>query len=549
LAETLTTKIGLKKYAVGDLAWGPGTAGNWDAVEDLYKQGSGDPNGTVKSDFIGQLYIRTGAENDVYRATNAAAAGSATWISLRHDPVAFLKAVSGSYVTLTPSSGSVTPDFSASNFFKTTLTGNLTINNPTNAPTAGNFVLCITQDASTPYTIAWGNNYIFPSAVAADAPVLGETWFYLCEVMPDGKIRVLGDAGYEVAQSREGTYGENDCINADGSVWQYGPTISSVTPVAGSNNDGSYGPDQWIILGEVDNAVVATKETTNVPTGCATAIKLTGQGISNKFGIFQPIENLVTKRYAGGKASFQFQARQFGSGFFTKIRAAILVWTGTADAITRDPIVTWAAEDTNPSSLAANWAWAAQPTSTIILTTSYVKFKFENISIPSNATNLGIFIWGEDKSYGAGSDGFYVGRVGINRGISCGRLPPQDINSELPKCQRFLTKTHALEQPPINRNGIGDDFVGSFQAIGIQNLPGQISARWQFPVIMRATPTVSALCPANGGAAGKWRDTVTPGNADAAPVEVTRTSARITGSEGTINSRPYQIQALADARL
>lgn len=55
----------------------------------------------------------------------------------------------------------VTPDFSQSNVFTLTATGNFTLANPTNVVAGTTYLIIITQDATGGRTITWGSNFKF----------------------------------------------------------------------------------------------------------------------------------------------------------------------------------------------------------------------------------------------------------------------------------------------------------------------------------------------------------------------------------------------------
>ena len=58
--------------------------------------------------------------------------------------------------------GSETPDFALGNIFNLTLTGNATINNPTNVKEGALYKLIFRQDGTGGRTLAWGANFKFP---------------------------------------------------------------------------------------------------------------------------------------------------------------------------------------------------------------------------------------------------------------------------------------------------------------------------------------------------------------------------------------------------
>lgn len=77
----------------------------------------------------------------------------------------FTGAQIGSVTTLTDGA-TITPDFSANNFFTVTLGGNRTLANPTNITAGTSGVIFVNQDATGSRTLAYGTYWKFPSGVA-----------------------------------------------------------------------------------------------------------------------------------------------------------------------------------------------------------------------------------------------------------------------------------------------------------------------------------------------------------------------------------------------
>ena len=77
----------------------------------------------------------------------------------------FTGAQIGSVTTLTDGA-TITPDFSANNFFTVTLGGNRTLANPTNITAGTSGVIFVNQDATGSRTLAYGTYWKFPSGIA-----------------------------------------------------------------------------------------------------------------------------------------------------------------------------------------------------------------------------------------------------------------------------------------------------------------------------------------------------------------------------------------------
>ena len=77
----------------------------------------------------------------------------------------FTGAQIGSVTTLTDGA-TITPDFSANNFFTVTLGGNRTLANPTNIVAGQSGIIVITQDSTGSRTLAYGSYWKFAGGTA-----------------------------------------------------------------------------------------------------------------------------------------------------------------------------------------------------------------------------------------------------------------------------------------------------------------------------------------------------------------------------------------------
>jgi len=223
--------------------------------------------------------------------------------------------------------------------------------------------------------------------------------------------------------------------------------------------DNAYSLDGWRLLLENANGAVVSQDTADVPTGAGYACKLVvGSGNNGKFGIFSPIENKDMLKLRGGVCSLLVPLKCTaglvdGTG---KIRMAVLYFTGTADSVAGDPISSWGAEGTNPT-LATNWNYASTPTA-ISVTTSWVDYKLENQSIPSNATNIAILIWSDDRATTTTTDILRIGgKVTLTQGASVQAPIVLPVADEAERCRRlYETLTLRLQ---VFANGVGNFMV------------------------------------------------------------------------------------------
>jgi len=148
--------------------------------------------------------------------------------------------------------------------------------------------------------------------------------------------------------------GRNAIINGDFAVGQRGTSFTSSTPFA--NNDDAYTLDRWYILSDGNNRVEITQETSDLPgeqfdyqqTGCRMRV-VTTSASAFKFGIAQIIEQRNCVGLIGKPVTLSFKLKASSTTKLDNIKAAIVQWTGTADAVTSDIVSSWNAEGTNPT--------------------------------------------------------------------------------------------------------------------------------------------------------------------------------------------------------
>ena len=267
---------------------------------------------------------------------------------------------------------------------------------------------------------------------------------------------------------------QNLLVNGQFQVIQEGNTFTAATTPA--NNDDTYLIDQWILLSDGNDIVDVSQETSLVPTGSYSAIKLEIATANKKAGIFQPLVTNDSFQIIGGTASLSFKARIGGSNATVdNIRAAVVSWSSTADTITSDIVSAWNVEDTDPT-LVANWTYENTP-SNLTLTSSYQTFEITNISIDTASTaNVGVFIW-INNGDGTAADTVYITDVQLNPGAIASSFEARPYSLEEELCQRFYW-----------RSGLSSNYP----AIQGYGLTGQVLVEEiEFPIKMRTPPSIS----------------------------------------------------------
>ena len=313
-----------------------------------------------------------------------------------------------------------------------------------------------------------------------------------------------------------------------------------VTP---TTTDNSYPIDGWKLLLGAVNAATFEQDTADVPTGAGYAAKLiVGSGNNNKFGLFCPIENKDMLSLRGSTCALRVALKATaglvdGTG---KIRIGILEFTGSADAISADPISAWGAEGTNPT-LAANWAFANTPAA-IAVTTAWVNYSVTAVTISASATNVAVLIWSDDTTNTQTTDILRIGGfVTLSRGSAHPVAHMAPFEEELRRCQRYFYKTFPQATAPAQNAGLDG-------ALYIARTANNAVIAASYCVTMRAAPTITYFNPSNTNALA--RNISTPGDAASTASLGTPNDASVSIAIGGGSSGDnFAIHFTADARL
>jgi len=243
---------------------------------------------------------------------------------------------------------------------------------------------------------------------------------------------------------------------------------SATTP---ANSDDTYLHDQWILLSDGNDIVDVSAESSVIPTGGSASAKFEVETANKKFGYLQIIENKDAIKYAGKVASLQFKARTVTGKVIENVRAVVLSWNGTADAVTSDVVASWGAEGANPT-WAANWTAENTASNLTLVADTWTTYKIENIAIDTaSMANLAVLIWVDDTD-AAVDDLLYISDVQLNQGPVCLPYMPISFVQDLWKCYRFWESSYAYGVAPGTPNsgaglallvGVG---VGAAQYLG-----------------------------------------------------------------------------------
>jgi hypothetical protein len=227
---------------------------------------------------------------------------------------------------------------------------------------------------------------------------------------------------------------KNRLINGDFPLWQRGTNSPTTT-------DNAYGPDQWRLLTETSaTGHTLGWEVSDVPLGGSHyAAKLgIGATANKKGGLFQPLPGSDIYDLRGQTASLSFWLKA-SDARIGDVRASVVQWTGTENAISADPINVWGSAGTVPT-YTGSWSNAATPTNLNPIT-SWMQYRIEGVPISASATNLAAFIWIEDQSTNT-ADYILLTDVQLEKGSYASDFDRRPVTQELTRAQAYFETTY-----------------------------------------------------------------------------------------------------------
>lgn len=311
--------------------------------------------------------------------------------------------------------------------------------------------------------------------------------------------------------------------------WLGGTTFNDLT-------DGLHGPILWRILNDQGtNANPDVSGTAGGSTDPFTRYLAIALDATAQVGAVQFIGAQKTRAYRGAVVSLS--ADLWATGI-TAIRMAVIVWTSTADTVTADVVATWGA---NPT-LATNWAYIGTPSSITIATTRD-RYSVQNLTIPTNAVNLGVFIWLPAQE--VNTDVLNITRVKLEPGPVSTAFAGRDPGDELRAINRFYWKSFPLLTAPAQNAGTTG--IIRYQALtaGATTLRNPTLL---LPVQMRIAPTVTIYNPS--AANGQIRDLSAGDTTNTTPTaDIHKLEISCTGNAATAVGNNLAFHVTLDARL
>ncbi len=278
----------------------------------------------------------------------------------------------------------------------------------------------------------------------------------------------------------------NSLINGGGDIWQ-----RQVPGTDTSRADGTFAADRWYVL--TQSNPINVKRTTGDKT--LYAHRLTqSNAAAQRIGYAQWVEGKDCVHLQGRDIAFQGKVRISNS---QAVRYAILGWSGTADAPTKDVVLDW----TNGTFTAGNFFLAANVTVYATGTITPAAATWTPFSLAYGAVgasnNYGVFFWTD----GTAAQNVTLDLAELQLLAHSGSIAkvwmPRPIQQEIDLCERFYEKSVDIETNPID-GAVTENMVGAtYNATDIQ-------AQRMFRVPKFKAPTVTGFRSNLGAGAGTW---------------------------------------------
>jgi hypothetical protein len=262
---------------------------------------------------------------------------------------------------------------------------------------------------------------------------------------------------------------KNRLINGAFNVNQPGLTTAA---------DAVYHLDQWYALTETGSVTIAQQ--TDQENGQPTSLRMTQPDVTAKrIGSAQPIESINCRDLRGQTVALRARIRCSVS---QAIRWAVVEWTGTADAITKDVVSSWTSGTFTTGNFFIATTTTIAATGNITPAANTWTDLLASATISSSANNLIVFIWSEGTL--AQNATLDLGLVQLAQGAQTPFESARPVSMELALAQRYYQST--LYVGSAQRN---NPRVYAYANAGAVVM----LTSYALPVIMRTSPTVAVV--------------------------------------------------------
>lgn len=239
-----------------------------------------------------------------------------------------------------------------------------------------------------------------------------------------------------------------------------------------STADGAYtGFDQWLAL--TQSNPVTPSQLTAVENGTPYMMRMTQANASaQRMGWLQWIESANCIDLRGQAIQLSARVRMSAS---TTLRFAIVEWTGTADAITKDLVNDWTSGTFTAGNFFKSTTTTIVATGSQSLTANALTNVYVSGTVSGSANNLAVFFWTDSTQ--AQNVTLDLARAQLEVGLFATAFAPRDVMTERLLCQRYFNQM----------SGTTARFFGNGFMYDANNALCII----QFPVRMRVIPTIT----------------------------------------------------------
>lgn len=327
---------------------------------------------------------------------------------------------------------------------------------------------------------------------------------------------------------------KNLLVNGAKQVWQFGATSLS-------RADDVYALDGWYVL--TQTAAINVVRVDNPFDGARYASRLTqAQASAQRMGYAQIVETIDSVPERGRQVNLSGRIR---CSVATKIRFAVVEWTGTADTVTSDIVNDWTTTTLTTGNffLGSNLVIAGQGSIDVSAAT-WADITPLVVTPSAACNNLMVFFWTDTAQ--AQNVTLDFANTALREGAVALPFVAPTVQSEIARAQRSFCKSFQQSTAPAAALGAGSSEHFRFYCpSGVNSEPFY---NWRFPVPMRIVPTVALFCPRAGGTAGQWTNNSAEGS-NARALSPTTDGVIIDNGGVVPGTGTFEIGATADARL
>jgi hypothetical protein len=204
--------------------------------------------------------------------------------------------------------------------------------------------------------------------------------------------------------------------------------------------DDVYGPDRWNVL--TQTAAIQVQRSTGSRAINDVLLKQ-NQVAAQRMGIEQIIEAAHSQALRSKSVAFQFACKPSTT---TTIRYAILEWTGTADTVTSDVVLSWTSSTYTPN----NFFLAASLNVIAVGSQSVASGGWTTITplvgtFGASLNNVIVFIWTEGTA--AQNVTIEISEAVLSR-ASATTWYPRSLQQEIADCERYYEKSYDIDTLP-----------------------------------------------------------------------------------------------------